>query len=506
MASASAFLQAACYEHQFIRSKDTSLIVERPERLRAVTVGLATVLSRLGGSRSTVKSEDDADLAAAFERINLTDLLNHPAIKFIHGDVEGNKYLENLLSWANDSRTKIVDGQSEIPDGLSQGDRYPLSALFKEHWELYVKPWTQFLVAHLQHNIKRIVIFDIDLHHGNGTQSIVWQINEETHRQTLESEGGAPSTKIGPKVYYGSLHDILSYPSKLTSSFQDGKQVELVQAASVSIHGNLEQHIENVHLEKYTSEDHFWNDLYPNRYRRILHKAKDFLDGTGGPGDDVMIFISCGFDACEHEYTSMSRHDRKVPAGFYHRFTQDVRESSDQYTWGRLISVLEGRYSDRALNNGTLAHLCGLVGDTVKVDERWWSPENLDEIEKATKKKRGGRPSLSTPSSPWVASLLEHFAALEAEIPQLTRNPRPSVPVATSTRQLRERKPQPVAQANSKSQSPQRKTKDAAVSQSPSVHADTSDKSSLSSLDSAAEDTPPVKKGPRVILRLGPKP
>ena len=77
---------------------------------------------------------------------------------------------------------------------------------------------------------------------------------------------------------------------KPTASFQDGK-LELVQAASVSIHGNHGQHIENVHLEKYTSEDHFWNDLYPNRYRRILDKAKDFLDSTGGPGDDVMIFI-----------------------------------------------------------------------------------------------------------------------------------------------------------------------------------------------------------------------
>ncbi|KAJ8514988.1 hypothetical protein ONZ45_g7525 [Pleurotus djamor] len=556
MASASAFLQAACYEHQFIRSKDTSLIVERPERLRAVTVGLASALSRLEESRSSTKVEDDSDLATAFERINLgpthpqvlrvvhssatAALLNHPAIKFVHGDIEADKYLEKLLSWARDSRTKIANGESEIPDGLSQGDLYcelsPITYPCHKFESMSVCPSSINAIqgalgticqavdsvlnpedpsrafvairppghhcgedtpsgfcfvnnvavaaahAHLQHNIKRIVIFDIDLHHGNGTQSIVWQINEETYRQTLESEGGAPPTKIGPKVYYGSLHDILSYPC------EDGK-LELVQAAS-----------------KYTSEDHFWNDLYPNRYRRIMHKAKDFLDTTGGPGEDVMIFISCGFDACEHEYTSMSRHDRKVPTSFYHRFTQDVRKFSDQYTRGRLISVLEGGYSDRALISGTLAHLCGLVGDVVKVDDNWWSPENLDEIEKATKKKRGGRPSLSTPSTPWVANLLEHFAALEAEIPQLTRNSRPSVPVATSTRQLRERKTQPVAQANSKSQSPQGKTKDTAVSESPPAHADSSDESSLSSLDSTPEDGPPVKKGPRVILRLGPKP
>jgi len=52
---------------------------------------------------------------------------------------------------------------------------------------------------------------------GNGTQSIVWQINEETYRQTLETEteAGSPPSKPGPKFYYGSIHDILSYPCEV---------------------------------------------------------------------------------------------------------------------------------------------------------------------------------------------------------------------------------------------------------------------------------------------------
>ena len=94
--------------------------------------------------------------------------------------------------------------------------------------------------AHLQHGINRVVIFDIDLHHGdfigimfslsnqisltctwqfvgNGTQSIAWQINEETYRLTLESEHDkeAGSQKPGLKIYYSSLHDILSYPCEV---------------------------------------------------------------------------------------------------------------------------------------------------------------------------------------------------------------------------------------------------------------------------------------------------
>lgn len=65
----------------------------------------------------------------------------------------------------------------------------------------------------------------------------------------------------------------------------------MVQAASVSIHKAHGQYIENVHLETYSSEEHFWEVLYKLKYTRILRKAREYLDHTGGPGDDVMVFI-----------------------------------------------------------------------------------------------------------------------------------------------------------------------------------------------------------------------
>lgn len=71
---------------------------------------------------------------------------------------------------------------------------------------------------------------------------------------------------------------------------QDGKP-ELVQAASASIHNSHGQHIENIHLKTYSSEQHFWDVLYKKQYSKILRKAEEFLDTTGGPGDDVMVFI-----------------------------------------------------------------------------------------------------------------------------------------------------------------------------------------------------------------------
>jgi hypothetical protein len=52
------------------------------------------------------------------------DLLDHEAVKFVHGDIEGDVYLENLKAWAKNSKEEIVERGSEIPEGLPQGDLY----------------------------------------------------------------------------------------------------------------------------------------------------------------------------------------------------------------------------------------------------------------------------------------------------------------------------------------------------------------------------------------------
>lgn len=56
---------------------------------------------------------------------------------------------------------------------------------------------------------------------------------------------------------------------------------------------------------------------------------------------------SCGFDACEHEYESMSRHGRTVPVEFYHRFTKDACALADRIAGGRIVSLLEGTSQPR---------------------------------------------------------------------------------------------------------------------------------------------------------------
>lgn len=155
--STTIFLQDACLQHKYIRTKDSSHIVERPERLRAVKIGLCAAISRLEESLSIATSADatapvedpEADsLVEAIENLRLeqqdsavlplpkglpvqvvrssakVDILDHSAVKYVHGDIDGDVYLKRLVEWARQSAEKISNGQSEIPDGLPQGDLY----------------------------------------------------------------------------------------------------------------------------------------------------------------------------------------------------------------------------------------------------------------------------------------------------------------------------------------------------------------------------------------------
>lgn len=135
-------------------------MVERPERLRAVAVGIAAACARLeeyeqtplpstslaqvkleetkgkDASESLVDalnqlsisaaSEERATATTAFNILNASyaspDILNHDAIRFIHG--EAPEYLAKLNEWASLSESKIRTGESEIPTGYSQGDLY----------------------------------------------------------------------------------------------------------------------------------------------------------------------------------------------------------------------------------------------------------------------------------------------------------------------------------------------------------------------------------------------
>lgn len=81
-------------------------------------------------------------------------------------------------------------------------------------------------IAYLEHRVDRVIVFDIDLHHGNGTQQIAWRLNSLAHKAIIDRQKPSSPRKGSPKkaplpvldqptpilqVFYGSLHDVDSY-------------------------------------------------------------------------------------------------------------------------------------------------------------------------------------------------------------------------------------------------------------------------------------------------------
>lgn len=88
---------------------------------------------------------------------------------------------------------------------------------------------------------------------------------------------------------------------------------------------------------------------------------------------------STGFTASEYESDRVRREGAFVPTEFYHRFTLDVCKFADEFAQGRVVSVLEGGYSERALISGVAAHMAGMVeAGGQEIDHQWWSKDNLN--------------------------------------------------------------------------------------------------------------------------------
>lgn len=214
--------------------------------------------------------------------------------------------------------------------------------------------------AALTHGLTHAAIIDFDLHHGDGSQAIAWEHN--TRAMNLP-KNALPWKKTS--IGYFSLHDINSYPCEMGDE-------EKVKNASLCIENAHGQSIWNVHLQSWKSEKEFW-ELYESKYSILLTKTREYLRTQtdrlrsipNGPKPKSAIFLSAGFDASEWESSGMQRHKVNVPTEFYARLARDVVQlAAEDGTGvdGRIISVLEGGYSDRALCSGVFSHISGLAG------------------------------------------------------------------------------------------------------------------------------------------------
>lgn len=334
--------------------------------------------------------------------------LSSPAVTNVHGT----KWMEELKVMCNSAESKLALGGKELqrPEmhrsagdqqskKLHEGDLYLCSeslealegslgavcdavdAVFKEDGPkrafVAVRPpghhcsadypsgfcWVNnvhvgIMHAVLAHGLTHAAIIDFDLHHGDGSQAIAWQHNSR-------GVGLAKNAQFWKKasIGYYSLHDINSYPCEMGDE-------EKVKNASLCIDNAHGQHVWNVHLEPWKTEAEFW-ELYEDKYTVLLDKARKYLKAhterlrMANQTSKAAIFFSAGFDASEWEGAGMQRHSVNVPTGFYARIARDVTKIAEEEgtsVEGRVISVLEGGYSDRALTSGVLSHISGLAG------------------------------------------------------------------------------------------------------------------------------------------------
>lgn len=459
----------ACYGHRFSRPRTSkgalSTIVERPERLRASLLGVAAAYVRTGQRYASSPFAPHPDLAVdllppppfQIRKTSRVVPLNSPAVTHVHGT----QWMNNLKAMCDSAESRLATTGKELvrpkssdqdeAGKLHEGDLYlcaesldafqgalggvceAVDAVFgpgsTSRAFVCIRPpghhcsksqpsgfcWLNNVhvgIAHaaMTHGLTHAAILDFDLHHGDGSQSLAW---EQNRYASSAAKNVAPWKKVA--IGYYSLHDINSYPC-------EQGDLEKVVNASACIDNAHGQSIWNVHLETWKTHEEFWQ-LYQSKYSILLTKARQFLrhhterlrDAAGGQPPKAAIFLSAGFDASEWEGAGMQRHNVNVPTEFYARFTADVvrlAEEEDLGVDGRVISVLEGGYSDRALTSGVLSHLAGLVEiqslpeqeasslasemrrrlgwdanvppqeeSVPSYDPEWWAPHVLQELE-----------------------------------------------------------------------------------------------------------------------------
>ncbi|KAK2865269.1 hypothetical protein FQN49_003741 [Arthroderma sp. PD_2] len=416
-------IQDACYGHRYSRPRTSKagleLIVERPERMHASVLGLAAAYTRMGrryGSNDFAPNPDlDLRLLPPppfqIRKTVRTLPLNSTAVTHVHGT----KWMDELRLMCDAAEGRLALNGKELIRPSSSGKETGAKAAPKLHeGDLYLCPeslnafegalggvcdavdsvftspstrrafvcirppghhcsssypsgfcWLNNVhvgisYAAITHGLTHAAILDFDLHHGDGSQAITWEQNKRA-ASAAKNAASHKKTAIG----YFSLHDINSYPC------EEGDESK-VRNASVCIDNAHGQSIWNVHLESFKSTQEFWT-LYETKYSVLIEKARAFLRAhsqqlqanasPNAPQPKAAIFLSAGFDASEWEGAGMQRHKVNVPTDFYARFTADVVRMSQEEGLGvdgRVISVLEGGYSDRALTSGVLSHLSGL--------------------------------------------------------------------------------------------------------------------------------------------------
>ena len=157
-----------------------------------------------------------------------------------------------------------------------------------------------------KYKFSRVAIIDFDVHHGNGTQDIFY--NNE-------------------KVLYISTHQYPYYPGSGSEKEKGGFN-----------------NIFNLPLEAGTSSEEYFN-----AYEHVLKKIKEFKP--------EFILFSAGFDA--HKDDPLAQ--LKLTSNDFYEITKRTLKFSRNFCKGKVVSILEGGYDLKALQESTKRHVDALI-------------------------------------------------------------------------------------------------------------------------------------------------
>ena len=161
-----------------------------------------------------------------------------------------------------------------------------------------------YLIEKYKYN--KIAIIDFDVHHGNGTQNIFYD-NE--------------------KVLFISTHQYPYYPGT-------GSEKEK---------GNF-NNVLNIPLEAGTSAE-----KYLNAYENVLNKVREFKP--------EFLLFSAGFDA--HIDDPLAQ--LQLSSEDFYKITKRTLEISKPFCNGNVVSILEGGYDLKALQESSKRHVDALI-------------------------------------------------------------------------------------------------------------------------------------------------
>ena len=161
-----------------------------------------------------------------------------------------------------------------------------------------------YLIEKYKYN--KIAIIDFDVHHGNGTQNIFYD-NE--------------------KVLFVSTHQYPYYPGS-------GSEKEKGDFNNVL----------NIPLEAGTSAE-----KYLNAYENVLNKVREFKP--------EFLLFSAGFDA--HIDDPLAQ--LQLSSEDFYKITKRTLEISKSFCNGNVVSILEGGYDLKALQESTKRHVDALI-------------------------------------------------------------------------------------------------------------------------------------------------